>query len=213
MKLARAVLILGGCAAVVLASCASAPPAAPAQKPAAPAAAPAEKPAAPAAAPAVSKDYLGENIKLVGIGHDYGGPYSVRFYTAEVLTPPSPATKDEGLVKPTGKVRDSSDTEFWTPYIASSRPASKEDLKPGMLVFATWAGGRTERRSRDELARTTGEWSVYRVKDVSTLYKGTVTLAFHDTYGSRGWREYEFHVDRIRVVVGEIALDLMELPK
>lgn len=212
MKLARVVLILGGCAAVVLASCSSAPPTAPVQKPVAPAAAPAVVPPA-VAPPAVSKDYLGENIKLVGIGHDSGGPYSVWFYTAEVLTPPSPATKNEGLVKPTGKVRGSSNTEFWTPYIASSRPATKDELKPGMLVFATWAGGRTEPRSREALAKTTDEWGVFRVKDISTLYKGTVTLASHNTYGSAHWKEYEYHVDRIRVLVGEISLNLVELPK
>ncbi|MCX7037899.1 MAG: hypothetical protein NT005_02010 [Spirochaetes bacterium] len=203
MKLSRVFLVLGVCAAVVLASCASAPPVA------APAAAPAEKPAAapaekPAAAPAVSKDYLGDDTKLFGTvtfpgeGADL---YTVWFNTAEVLTPPSPATKNEALVKVTG-----SETQFWTPYIASSCPATKEELKPGMLVFAVWEGG-TQPLSRDALAKTT-TWSLWRVKDVSNLYKGTVTLEYHSTYGSSHWKEREYHPDNIRVIVGEFSPEL-----
>jgi hypothetical protein len=163
----------------------------------------------PASASAIANDYLGESIKLVGIGHDSGGPYTVFFYTAVILTPPSPATKNEGLVKPTGKVANSSESEFWTPYIASSRPAVKDELKPGMVVFAT--GGK-EKRSRDELAKTT-KWAIFRVKDISTLYKGTVILTYNSTYGSSHWKNYEFHTDNIRVLVGELALNLVELPK
>ncbi|MFA6506861.1 MAG: hypothetical protein WCT14_12205 [Treponemataceae bacterium] len=225
MKKTRVIFMFGVCASVVFASCASVLPKVPlpmvqSKKPAptAPAPAPAPAPAAPATAPErkpaavsdLSKDYLGENLKLVGIGDDLDGPYSVRFYTAEVLTPPSPSTKNEGLVRPTGKVRDTTETQFWTPYIASSRPATKDELKPGMLVFG-W--GETQRRSRDELAKVT-LWHLFRVKDISNLYKETVILTYHATYGSSHWKDYEYRWDNIRVVVGDIpSLDLVELPK
>jgi pyruvate/2-oxoglutarate dehydrogenase complex dihydrolipoamide acyltransferase (E2) component len=201
---------LAACAAVVLTSCASAPPtAAPAATPApapaaAPAAAPAEK---PVAAPAVSKDYLGENIKLVGFRNFswQGNLYTVPFYTAEIVTPPSPATKNEALVKPTGKVPDLSEPQFWTPYIASTRPATKDELNPGMVVFAA---GDAQARSREDLARTTS-WSLLRVKDISNLYKGTVTLEYHDTYWNT-WKPREYHVDNIRVVLGEFSTELAQ---
>jgi hypothetical protein len=149
---------------------------------------------------------LGENTKLVGIRlfSFQEDLYGVPFYTAEILTPPSTATKNEGLVKPTGKVEDSSETQFWTPYIASSRPATKDELQPGILVFAM---GDAQARSRDDLAKTT-RWGLFRVKDVSSLYKGTVTLEYHYTYGGSVWREYEYHVDNIRVVVGELSTEL-----
>jgi hypothetical protein len=209
MKTARVLIAAGFCAAFIFTSCASARSTAPAVKTAAPQAQSSPAAQKPSPAPAGTKDYLKENIKLVGIGHDSGGPYTVRFYTAEILTPPSAATKNEGLVKPTGKVADSSEIEFWTPYIASSRPAVKEELKPGMVVFAM---GDASKRSREVLAKTT-RWGVYRVKDVSTLYKGTVILTYNNTYGSSHWKDYEFHTDNIRVLVGDLALNLVELPK
>jgi hypothetical protein len=162
-----------------------------------------------AKAPAVAKDYLGENIKLAGIGDRVGGPYTVNFYTAEVTTPPSAATKNEGLVKPIGKVEGSSGTEFWTPYIASSRPATKDELQPGMLVFAV---GDAQPRSREALANIS-RWELFRVKDVSNLYKGTVILTYQNTYGSIHWRDSEHHVDNIRVLLGELPLVLAELPE
>jgi len=193
LKLPNVFRILAAITVVVVVSCASTPPAS----------APA---AAPAAGAAVPKDYLGENTKLVGIRlFSYQQDlFGVPFYVAEVLTPPSPSTKNEGLVKPTGKVADSSESQFWTPYIASSRPATKDELKPGMLVFAV---GDAQPRSRSDLAKTT-PWGLFRVKDISALYKGTVTLEYHYTYGGSTWPTREYHVDNIRVVVGEFSTEL-----
>jgi hypothetical protein len=183
LKSNRAFLVLGACAIVVLASCAS----------------------PPTAAPVLLKDYLGENIKIVGfrVFSWIGDLYTVPFYTAEVLTPPSPATKNEGLVKPTGKVADLTEPQFWTPYIASSRPATKDELKPGVLVFAV---GDAQPVSRDNLAKST-KWSLLRVKDISNLFKGTVTLEYHDTYWET-WKAVEYHVDNIRVILGEFSTEL-----
>ena len=180
--------VLSACSVLVLAfsclSCASQPPLETSQDPALkPAMAPAAK-----VATKDSGDYLADNIRLAGIRlfSWQGDLYTVPFYTAEILTPASEATKNEALVKPTGKVADSGETEFWTRYLATSRPAAKEELKPGMLVFAM---GDASPRSREDLARTT-RWGLFRVKDTSNLYKGTVTLEYNDTYWNT-WKEYE----------------------
>jgi hypothetical protein len=188
------------CAVLVLTlaalSCASAP-AEPALKPAM---APTPKSAAKD-----SGDYLPEHIKLAGIRlfNWQGSLYTVPFYTAEILTPASEATKNEAQVKPTGKVDDTTETQFWTPYIASSRPATKDELQQDMLVFAM---GDASPRDRADLAKTS-RWALFRVKDTSNLYKGTVILEFFDTYFNE-WKSYEYHVDNIRIVLGDFSPEL-----
>jgi hypothetical protein len=165
---------------------------------------PAMAPASKAAAKD-SGDYLPDTIRMAGIRlFDWQGDlYTVPFYTAEILTPASEATKNEALVKPTGKVDDSAETQFWTPYLASSRPAAKDELKPGMLVFAM---GDAAPRSREDLARTT-RWGLFRVKDTGNLYKGTVTVEYFDTYWNT-WKDREYHLDNIRVVLGDFSPEL-----
>jgi hypothetical protein len=160
---------------------------------------------APKAVPKDSGDYLPDNLMMAGIRlFSYQGDlYTVPFYTAEILTPASEATKNEALVRPIGPVSDTSEKEFWTPYLATSRPATKDELKPGMLVFAM---GDAAPRSREDLARTT-RWGLFRVKDISTLYKGTVLLEYNDTYWNT-WKEYEYHVNNIRVVLGDFSPEL-----
>ncbi|MGD9939988.1 MAG: hypothetical protein AB7T74_09325 [Clostridia bacterium] len=165
-----------------------------------PATAPAEK-----AAAKDSGDYLADTIKLAGIRlFDWQGDlYTVPFYTAEILTPASEATKNEALVQPTGKVDDSAETRFWTRYVASSRPATKDDLQPGTLVFAM---GDAAPRSREDLARNT-KWGLFRVKDTGNLYKGTVTVEYFDTYWNT-WKDREYHLDNLRLVLGDFSPEL-----
>ena len=162
---------------------------------------------APAGKPAAKEgdEYLPANLTMAGIRlFSYQGDlYTVPFYTAEILTPASTATKNEALVRPTGPVADTAGTEFWTSYLATSRPATKEELKPGMLVFAM---GDASPRSRETLAKNT-RWALFRVKDISNLYKGTVTLEYNDTYWNT-WKEYEYHVNNIRVVLGNFSPEL-----
>ena len=150
---------------------------------------------------------MGENIKLVGFRNFswQGSLFTVPFYTAEIVTPASPATKNEALVKPTGKVPDLSEPQFWTPYIASTRSATKDELNPGMLVFAM-GDAQPRPLSRDNLAGRTA-WSLYRVKDVSNLFKGTAILKYYDSYWNT-WKEREHHVNDLRVVLGEFSPEL-----
>ncbi|MFH2115526.1 MAG: hypothetical protein ABIJ86_13570 [Spirochaetota bacterium] len=197
--------VLSACTALVLAlsglSCASQPSLKPAQEQdLQPAMAPAAKPVAKD-----SDDYLPANLIMAGIRlFSYQGDlYTVPFYTVEILTPASVATKNEALVKPTGPVADTGEKEFWTAYLATSRPATKEELQPGMLVLAM---GDASPRSREDLAKTT-RWALFRVKDISNLYKGTATLEYNDTYWNT-WKEYEYHVNNIRVVLGDFSPEL-----
>jgi hypothetical protein len=197
--------VLAACTALLMAlsglACASQPPLERPQDTALqPAMAPAAKPAG-----GESGDYLPSNLIMAGIRlFSYQGDlYTVPFYTAEILTPASEATRNEAQVRPTGPVSDTSEKEFWTPYLATSRPATKEELQPGMLVFAM---GDASPRSREDLARNT-KWGLFRVKDTSKLYKGTVLLEYNDTYWNT-WKEYDYHVNNIRVVLGEFSPEL-----
>lgn len=191
-------IFLSACAVSILLACKSPPPKQ----------VTAISPSAPAKTDVSAKDYFPDSIKLAGIGDRVGGPYTVNFYAAEVIKPPSAATRNEGLVRPRGRVEGSSEKEFWTPYIASSRPATKEELKPGMIVFAA---GDAQPRSQEELAKI-NLWYIYRVKDISNLYKNTVILTYYNTYGNPEWKSYEFHLSNIRVLVGDLPLKLIELP-
>jgi len=81
-----------------------------------------------------------------------GNLYTVPFYIAEIVTPASAEIKNEALVQPTGKVDDSKETQFWTRYVVSTKPANKDELKQGMFVLAM---GDASPRDRAELAKIT----------------------------------------------------------
>jgi hypothetical protein len=213
MKAARVFLVLALCLGFIFVACVSTPSKSVlvASTSATAEATPAVVPATPVEEPVpkapASSDYFGDSIKIVGIRNAswQGDLYTVPFYTAEIVTPPSAETKNEALVRPTGKVADTTETEFWTPYIASSHPAVKGDLAPGVLVFAM---GDAAERSRETLAATV-RWALFRVKDVSNLYKGTVTLEYHDTYWNE-WKAREYHMNNIRIVEGDFSTGLVE---
>ncbi len=202
MKFAKSLFGFTALTAVLLASCATAPAPEPEPEPEAVAAA-TEEWSEEAAAP--DADYFPAGTVLAGIRlFDWQGDlYTVPFYTAKIVTPASEATLGAALVEPTGKVADSADARFRTPYIFESRPAVAEDLAVGVLVFAM---GDASPRTREELAATT-RWALFRVKSLPDLGKGTVTLEYRDTYWNE-WKAGEYHVDNIRLVLGEASTEL-----
>jgi len=201
MKISRiAAPLLGG--ALIFAACAGVRPVVPVPQARLPVPAP-----APVSKPAASGDYLPDGVLLAGLRAFswQGDLYRVPFHTVKVITPASAATKGEAEVHGTGKVEGAAGDRFWTAYVAASRPAKKEDLKPGVLVFAM---GDASPRSREDLARNT-VWGLFRVKDVSNLYKGTVILEYNDTYWNK-WVNVEYHMDNIRLVLGEFSPELKQ---
>ncbi len=149
-----------------------------------------------------SKEYFGEGIILAGVGDRVGGPYTVNFYPAKVVTEPSEITKQEAKVV----LRDK-DGEEWTPYIARTRPAEKEDLEIGLIVF-TGQYHWTKLEDKKDLEETK-TWFIYRVKDLSNLYKDTVILTMYDGYWGE-WKDTEVHYKNIRILEGELSLELRE---
>ncbi len=73
----------------------------------------------------------------------------------------------------------------------------------GALVFAT---GDDYGRSREDLAKST-DWSLRRVKDVSSLYKGIVLLEYYDSYWNE-WKQNSCHKNNIRIIEGEFSAEL-----
>lgn len=202
MKIAKTLFGLTALSAVLFAACSSAPEPEPVIEAEAVAAVSEEWTGEPAGAEA---DYLDEGVVMAGIRlFDWQGDlYTVPFYAATIVTPASEATKGEALVEPEGGVADSAETRFWTPYLLESRPAKPEDLGVGVLVLAM---GDATPRSREDLAATS-RWALFRVKDSSNLYKGTVTLEYHDTYWNE-WKAGEYHVENIRLVLGGPSTEL-----
>ncbi len=156
----------------------------------------------PAAGPG---DYFAPGVVLAGgvVESFMGDLYTVPFHAVIVITEPSAATKGEGLVRlKTGPGKPVA-TEYWTPYIVQSRPATKDELRIGMLVFVT---GDAYGRTFEELAVST-DWSLRRVKDLSDLFKGLVILEYYDSYGN-AWKSYAHHVSNIRVITGDFSPEL-----
>ncbi len=106
-----------------------------------------------------------EGLVLAGIGDRVGGPYTVNFYPAEIITPASEATKNEALVRTARAVDSYHKQEEWTALIAKTRPLLKEDLKLGLLVLAS---GDTQARSPEDLA-SFQDWWLFRVKDIANI--------------------------------------------
>ena len=151
-----------------------------------------------------SGDYLDEGIKICGIRTFkwMGTLYTVPFYPSEIITPPSADTKNEGQVRPIVQVKDSEEKEFWTPYVLDTRPVDKEALTVGMFILVD---GGTDQRSEESLKKAV--WSLRRIKDLSNLYKNTVTVEYYDSYWS-SWKTDEVHYKNIRMIDGEISADL-----
>ncbi|MBN1242652.1 MAG: hypothetical protein JXA15_08100 [Spirochaetales bacterium] len=204
MKIAKSLVGFTALTAVLFAACSSVPEPEPEPEREAVAAA-TEEWSDEAAAP--DADYFPEGVVLAGIRlFDWQGDlYTVPFYTAKVVTPASAASKGEAEVEPTGKVADSAETRFRTPYLFESKPAAAEELAVGALVFAM---GDATARTRGELAATT-RWALFRVKELPNLDKGTVVLEYHDTYWNE-WKAGEYHVDNIRLVLGSPSTELVE---
>ena len=152
-----------------------------------------------------SGDYFPAGVKLAaGAIHSFTGNLcEVEFYTVTVVKEPSEATKGDGLVRVTWEESDPQKQEYWTPYIADTRPAKEEDLIEGVLVFAV---GDTYGRTPEKLAAST-HWRLGRIKDVSNLYKGIVITEYYDAYWNE-WKERHFHKNNIRAIVGEFSEEL-----
>ena len=154
--------------------------------------------------PKSSGDYLGDGVKICGIrlAGWMGSLYTVPFYPCEILTPATAATKNEAHVRATVRVDDTSETEFWTPYVLDTRPVEKDALETGKIVLAC---GDASPRSNDALK--TARWSFVRVKDLSNMYKSIVTVEYYDSYWNE-WKSFDVNVQNIRMIEGEVSADL-----
>ncbi|MBN1687164.1 MAG: hypothetical protein JW852_10945 [Spirochaetales bacterium] len=149
-------------------------------------------------------DYLGEGVKICGIRlFDWMGTlYTVPFYPCEIVVPPSADTKYEAHVRSTIPVSDTSEIEFWTPYVLDTRPVEKEALETGKLVLAC---GDTFPKPDEALREA--KWSLVRIKDLSNMYKSVVVMEYFDSYWNE-WKSFEVNVQNIRMIEGEISADL-----
>ncbi len=88
------------------------------------------------------------------------------FYVARVLTPASPATKNQAEV-----VSVNNGTKEWVNFVVNSRKATKADLVVGANIFVceTWD-------KIDSDAYRKRNWDLRAVTSVSDLYKGRVEV-------------------------------------
>lgn len=122
--------------------------------------------AAVAAAPAVTDLRSGETL----VSPDSGGPEEATFYVAKILTPASPATKNqaEALYIEDGK-------KYWVNYVVDSRKAAKGDLIVGSNVL--FLDGWADHDKIDADTYRKSGWRLGAITSTDELYKNRVEIA------------------------------------
>ncbi len=106
-----------------------------------------------------------------------GGSGWKRAHLCNLLTAATPETKGEAefFILAGGRKGE----KLWSKHYTRTRPVTKEEVKPGVVLYH-FDGGTDEQgvylgpQNRENLLE--GDWFVATITDVSTLYKGFVSL-------------------------------------
>lgn len=131
----------------------------------------------PVTAPNLDKHYLQKDEYLVTPDGYKAGSGWAGVYIAKMVTPPTADTKHEGEFFILNG--DKKGEKIWTKHYALTRPAGKEDMKLGAVLYAL--DGNVEddiymgpKNREDNLNH---RWFVGTLNDDSNLYKGYLSLA------------------------------------